>query len=61
MARTIARGTQTSAVPIVVVSGFAPSDTGAGVWDAYFVKPCSPDDLIACIDRLILKSAGAGG
>jgi two-component system cell cycle response regulator DivK len=59
-ARRLKSDPRTCAIPVVVVSGFAPpetsSDGGAPVWDAYVVKPCIPDHLVETIGRLL----GAG-
>jgi two-component system, cell cycle response regulator DivK len=44
---------RTEGIPVVVVSGFQERRDEPKAWDAYLVKPCNPDSLSACLDRLI--------
>ena len=47
------RDSRTEHIPVVVVSGFAEPSGEPPAWNAYFVKPCHPDALSACLDRMI--------
>ena len=57
-ARRLRAEERTSAIPVVMVSGFAPEAVApAGShdapWDVYLGKPCLPDDLVTAIERLL--------
>jgi CheY-like chemotaxis protein len=57
-ARRLRAEDQTRAIPVVMVSGFAPDAAGSGdahdaPWDLYLGKPCLPDDLVGAIERLL--------
>ncbi|HVU01123.1 MAG TPA: response regulator [Polyangiaceae bacterium] len=46
-------------IPVVVLSGHPePRENRAG-WDAYLVKPCLPNALADCLDRLLDARASA--
>ena len=47
------RDSRTEHIPVVVVSGFPEPNDESPAWDAYLVKPCHPDALSACLDRMI--------
>jgi CheY-like chemotaxis protein len=56
---TLRRNPRTAHIPVVVVSGFSEPKQKSAPWDAYLVKPCHPDALSACLDRLIADSPTA--
>ncbi len=50
---SLRRNANTRCIPVVVVSGFSEPQARGAIWDAYLVKPCSPDRLSDCIDRML--------
>ncbi len=54
---SLRRDVRTKRIPVVVVSGFPEPTTPSRAWDAYLVKPCHPDELSACIDRVLGQRA----
>jgi CheY-like chemotaxis protein len=49
------RNARTRTIPIVVVSGFSEPSQSEKIWDAYLTKPCRPDLLTDCINRIIAE------
>jgi len=50
------RDARTEQIPVVVLSGFTEPVQESPPWNAYLVKPCHPDALSACLDRMIAQA-----
>lgn len=50
---SLKRDPRTARIPVVVLSGRDEPRRQAVPWDAYLPKPCLPDALFACIERVI--------
>jgi CheY-like chemotaxis protein len=51
--RALRRDDRTRHTAVLVVSGFEEPQNAEPFWDAYFVKPCNLQVLMACIDQMI--------
>jgi CheY-like chemotaxis protein len=54
--RRLRADARTSAIPVVMVSGFEPDRLGdRAEWDEFLGKPCDPERLVGVIGRLVAR------
>jgi len=63
--RTLKKDARTRAIPVVVLTGNARSDVPAAAreagCDAFLIKPCLPEDIVATVRRVLEAKATVSG